>query len=50
VFETCLADLNVLKQRIVEEVNAMPVNTLSHIMKSMANMNGWHLSEVNLKK
>jgi hypothetical protein len=55
--ETCSADLNSLKQRIMEEVNAISAKTLSRIMKSMVNwvhecinMNGWHLTEVIFKK
>jgi hypothetical protein len=35
-FETRPADINVVKQRIVEEVNAISANTLSRIMKNMA--------------
>jgi hypothetical protein len=37
VFTTCPADLAALKQRIAEEVDAIPVNTLSRVVKSMVN-------------
>jgi hypothetical protein len=57
VFETRPADLNALKQRIVEEVSARPANTPFRIMKSIVtgvcdciNVNWRHLSEVIFKK
>jgi hypothetical protein len=57
VFETRPADLNALKQRIVEEVSAKPENTLSRVMQSMVNrmrecfnVNGRHFSEMIFKK
>jgi hypothetical protein len=33
VFETCLLDLDTLKQRIVEEINAIQADTLSRVME-----------------
>jgi hypothetical protein len=57
VFETRPANLNALKQRIVEEANAIPAKTLLRVMKSMVNqvgecinVNGRHLSEAIFKK
>jgi hypothetical protein len=53
VFETCPQDLDTLKQRIVEEINAIQAATLSRVMENVVTRvcecikwDGQHLSGI----
>jgi hypothetical protein len=57
VFETCPPDLDTLKQRIVEEINAIQAATLRCVMENVVTrvrecikQDGQHLSGIIFKK